>query len=151
MAPLYRVSHILPYVSYFTKQCSQTFILPHRLFYFGNKMVKGKHDKGSGDNLISRASAADFTFTVWSRDLFSLLPFQLLGEHTALQSFQCQELIVHIAMSVLPFSPEWSETFNGKVPRQGHNIETTMSQCWERINPLSLFSHFRQTNLHITI
>ena len=38
----------------------------------------------------------------WSLDLFIHVPFQLHGEHTVLQPFWRIELIVHIAISVLP-------------------------------------------------
>ena len=41
-------------------------------------------------------------FTPWSLDLLIYLPFQLPGEHTAQQPFRRIELIVHIAISVLP-------------------------------------------------
>ena len=41
-------------------------------------------------------------FTPWSLDLFIHVPFQLPGEHTVLQPFRRIELIVHIAISVLP-------------------------------------------------
>ena len=40
--------------------------------------------------------------TLWSLDLFIRVPFQLHGEHTVLQPFQRIELIVHIAISVVP-------------------------------------------------
>ena len=42
--------------------------------------------------------------TPWSLDLFIHVPFQLHGEHTVLQPFRRIELIVHIAISVLPGS-----------------------------------------------
>ena len=41
-------------------------------------------------------------FTPWSLDLCICVPFQLHGEHTVLQPFRRIELIVHIAISVLP-------------------------------------------------
>ena len=41
-------------------------------------------------------------FTPWSLDLFIRVPFQLPREHTVLQLFRRIELIVHIAISVLP-------------------------------------------------
>ena len=41
-------------------------------------------------------------FTPWSLDLFIHMPFQLPGEHKVLQPFRRIELIVHIAISVLP-------------------------------------------------
>ena len=40
--------------------------------------------------------------TPWSLDLFIRVPFQLHGENTVLQPFRRIELIVHIAISVLP-------------------------------------------------
>ena len=62
--------------------------------------------------------------TPWSLDLFIRVPFQLHGEHTALQPFRRIEIIVHIAISCLvlscptrySFSPESSEAFEGEVP-----------------------------------
>ena len=53
--------------------------------------------------------------TPWSLDLFIRVPFQLHGEHTVLQPFRRIELIVHIAISVLP-GTESSEAFEGEVP-----------------------------------
>ena len=41
-------------------------------------------------------------FTPWSLDLFVRVPSQLHGEPTVLQPFQRIELIIHIAISVLP-------------------------------------------------
>ena len=41
-------------------------------------------------------------FTPWSLDLFFHVPIQLPGEHTVLQPFRRIELIVHIAIAVLP-------------------------------------------------
>ena len=41
-------------------------------------------------------------FTPWSLDLFIRVSFQLPGEHTVLQPFRRIELIVHIAITVLP-------------------------------------------------
>ena len=41
-------------------------------------------------------------FTPWSLDLFIHVQFQLHGENTVLQPFWRIELIVHIAISVLP-------------------------------------------------
>ena len=40
--------------------------------------------------------------TPWSLDLFIRVPFQLHGEHAVLQPFRHIELIIHIAISVLP-------------------------------------------------
>ena len=40
--------------------------------------------------------------TPWSVDLFIRVAFQLHREHTVLQQFRHIELIVHIAISVLP-------------------------------------------------
>ena len=41
-------------------------------------------------------------FTPWSLDLFMRVPFKLHGDHTVLQPFRRIELILHIALSVLP-------------------------------------------------
>ena len=41
-------------------------------------------------------------FTPWSLDLFIRVSFQLPGEHTVLRPFRRIELIVHIAITVLP-------------------------------------------------
>ena len=41
-------------------------------------------------------------FTPWSLDLLIRVPFQLPGVHKVLQPFRRIELIVHIAISVLP-------------------------------------------------
>ena len=46
--------------------------------------------------------SAEFTFTPWSMDLFIRVQFQLHVEHTVLQPFRHIEIIVHIAISVLP-------------------------------------------------
>ena len=62
-------------------------------------------------------------FTPWSLDLFIRVPFQLPGEHTVLQPFRRIELIVHIAISVLPGTHfQSSEAFEGEVscPRTQH-------------------------------
>ena len=89
-------------------------------------------NKGKGavfHSLISSLKSYHRTlhFTPWSLDLFIHVSFQLPGEHTVLQPFQRIELIVHIAIAVLPgrpysFSPESSEAFEGEVscPRTHH-------------------------------
>ena len=66
-------------------------------------------------------------------DLFIRVPFQLYGEHTVLQPFRRIELIVHIAISVLPgthFHLSQVKHLRVKCLAQGHNI-LTMSQDWE--------------------
>ena len=68
--------------------------------------------------------------TPWSLDLFIRVPFQLHGEHTVLQPFRRMELIVHIAISVLPgthFHLSQVKHLKVKCLAQGHNI-LTMSQ-----------------------
>ena len=59
--------------------------------------------------------------TPWSLDLFICVPFQLHGEHTVLQPFRHIELIVHIAISVLPGQVKHLRV---KCLAQGHNILT---------------------------
>ena len=64
--------------------------------------------------------------TPWSLDLFIRVPFQLHGEHTVLQPFRRIELIVHIAISVLPgthFHLSQVERLMVKCLAQGHKIE----------------------------
>ena len=68
--------------------------------------------------------------TPWSLDLFIRVPFQLHGEHTVLQPFLRIELIVHIAISVLPdtyFHLSQLKHLRVECLAQGHNI-LTMSQ-----------------------
>ena len=68
--------------------------------------------------------------TPWSLDLFIRVPFQLHGKHTVLQPFRRYELIVHIAISVLPgthFHLSQVKHWRVKYLAQGHNI-LTMSQ-----------------------
>ena len=68
--------------------------------------------------------------TPWSLDLFIRVTFQLQGEHTVLQQFRRNKLIVHIAISVLPgthFHLSEVKHLRVKCPAQGHNI-LTMSQ-----------------------
>ena len=68
--------------------------------------------------------------TPWSLDLFIRVLFQLHGEHTVLQPFRRIELIVHIAISVLPgthFHLSQVKYLRVKCLAQGHNI-STMSQ-----------------------
>ena len=64
-------------------------------------------------------------FTPWSLDLIIRVLFQLPREHTVLQPFRRNELIVHIAISAYTrysFSREWSEALEGEVscPRTHH-------------------------------
>ena len=57
--------------------------------------------------------------TPWSLDLFIRVPIQLHGEHTVLQPFRRIELIVYIAISVLPgthFHLSQVKLFEGEVP-----------------------------------
>ena len=73
-------------------------------------------------------------FTPWSLDLFIHVPFQLPGEHTVLQPFRRIELIVHIAISVLPgthFHLSQVKHLRVKCIAQGHTI-LTMSYKIER-------------------
>ena len=68
--------------------------------------------------------------TPWSLDLFICVPFQLHGEHTVLQPFRRIELIVHIAISVLPgthFHLSQVKHLRVKCLAQGHKI-LTLSQ-----------------------
>ena len=68
--------------------------------------------------------------TPWSLDLFFCVPFQLHREHTVPQPFRRIELIVHIAISVLPgthFHRSQVKHLRVKCLAQGHNI-LTMSQ-----------------------
>ena len=69
-------------------------------------------------------------FTTWSLNLFIHVPFQLPGEHTVLQPFRRIELIVHIAISILPgthFHLSQVKHLRVKCLAQGHTI-LTMSQ-----------------------
>ena len=79
--------------------------------------------------------------TPWSLDLFIREPFQLHGEHTVLQPLRRIELIVHIAISVLPgthFHLSQVKHLRVKCLAQGHNI-LTMSQDWEGRNMIFLW------------
>ena len=70
--------------------------------------------------------------TPWSLDLFIRVPFQLHGEHTVLQPFWRIELIVHIAISVLPgshFNLSQVKHLRVKCLAQGHNISTMSQDC----------------------
>ena len=65
--------------------------------------------------------------TPWSLDLFIRVPFQLHWENTVLQPFRRIELIVHIAISVLPgthFHLSQVKHLRVKCRAQGHNILT---------------------------
>ena len=53
-------------------------------------------------SLISSISSDFYMFTPWSLDLFIRVPSQLHREHTVLRPFLRIELIIHIAISVLP-------------------------------------------------
>ena len=79
--------------------------------------------------------------TPWSLDLCIRVPFQLHGEHTVLQPYRRIELIVHIAISVLPgthFHLSQVKHLRVKCLAQGHNI-LTMSQDWEGRNMIFLW------------
>ena len=79
--------------------------------------------------------------TPWSLDLFIRVSFLLHGENTVLQPFRRIELIVHIAISVLPgthFHLSQVKHLRVKCLGQGHNI-LTMSQDWEGRNMLFLW------------
>ena len=92
-------------------------------------MVKGK---GAG---IQFDIIRLYILLPWSLDLFIRVSFQLNEEHIVLQPLRRIELIVHIAISVLPgnsFSPESSEAFEGKVPCRGHNVNKNVPKI-ERV------------------
>ena len=79
--------------------------------------------------------------TPWSLDLFICVQFQLHGEHTILQLFRRIELIVHIAIFVLPgthFHLSQVKHLRVKCLVQRHNSET-MSQAWEGRNKIFLW------------
>ena len=68
------------------------------------------------------------------------VPFQHPGEHTVLQLFRCIELIVYIAISVLPgtqFHLSQVKHLRVKCLAQGHTI-LTMSQDLEGRNMVFL-------------
>ena len=80
-------------------------------------------------------------FTPSSLDLFIRVPSQPHGEHTVLQPFRRIELIIHIAIYVLPgthFHLSQVKHLRAKCLAQGHNIET-MSQYWEWRNMIILW------------
>ena len=79
--------------------------------------------------------------TPWSLDLFIREQLQLHGEHTVLQPFRRIELIVHIAISVLPgthFHLSQLKHLRVKCLAQGHNI-LTMFQDLEGRNMIFLW------------
>ena len=79
--------------------------------------------------------------TPCSLNLFIRVPFQLHGEHTVLQPFRRIELIVHIAISVLPgihFHLSQVKHLRVKCLAQGHNI-LAMPQDWEGRNMIFLW------------
>ena len=66
-------------------------------------------------------------FTPSSLDLFIRVPSQLQGEHTVLQPFRRIELVIHIAISVLPgahFHLSQVKHLSVKCLAQRHNNET---------------------------
>ena len=78
-------------------------------------------------SLISSISSDFYIFTPWSLDLFICVPSQPHGDHTILQPFRRIELIIHIAISVLPgthFHLGQVKLLTAKCLAQGHNIET---------------------------
>ena len=84
--------------------------------------------------------------TPWSLNLSIREPFQLHGEHKVLQPFRRNELIVHIAISVLPgthFPLSQVKHLRVKCLAQGHNI-LTMSQDWEGRNMIFLWKKLHQ-------
>ena len=84
----------------------------------------------------------------WSLDLFIRVPFQLHGEHAVLQPFRRIELIVRIAISVLPgtdFHLSQVKHLMMRCHAQGHNIET-MSQDWEGRNMTFLWKSWTKRN-----
>ena len=69
-------------------------------------------------------------FTPWPLNLFIRVPYQLHGEHTVLQPFRRIELIIPIAIFVLPGTDlhlSQGKHLRVKCLAQGHNFET-MSQ-----------------------
>ena len=67
--------------------------------------------------------------SAWSMDQLVSVPFQLHMDHTVLQPFRRIELIVHIAIAILPHTHlDMSEVKRVSVKRlaQGHDIETTL-------------------------
>ena len=73
-------------------------------------------------SLISSLKAYHQTLhlTPWSLDQFIRVPFQLHGEHTVLRPFRSFEIIIHIAISVLPGTQVKHLRVKGLA--QGHNI-----------------------------
>ena len=114
------------------------------------RMRTSKKVKVQVYNLISNISSDFYIFTPWSLHLFINLPsqlhgpfihvpFQLSGEHKILQPFRRTELIVHIAISVLPGTHFYQvKHLRVKCLVQGHNIET-LSQDWEGRNMIFLW------------
>ena len=111
-----------------------------------NKLVYSKIQKKVKVQVYSLISSLKtyhptLHLTPWSLDLFIREPFQLHGEHTVLQPFRRIELIVHIAISVLPgthFHLSQVKHLRVKCLAQGHNI-LTMSQDWEGRNMIFLW------------
>ena len=92
-------------------------------------MQKGKK-KLQAYSLISSLSSDFYIFTPWSLNLFISMPFQFHGEHTVLHPFRHIELVIHIAISVLPGSlliltwVKWSIWGFSVLPE-----DTTSKQC----------------------
>ena len=80
-----------------------------RMFFFAcyirlfANSPEGLKVKGVGSSFaIKSIYHSTLHFAPWSLDLFIRVPFQLNREHTVLQPFRRIELVVHIAISVLP-------------------------------------------------
>ena len=85
-----------------------------------------KTEKVKVYSLISSISSDFYIFNPWSLNLFLCVPSQLHGEHTVLQPIRRIELIIHIAISVLPgthFHLRQVKHLRVKCLAQGHNIK----------------------------
>ena len=100
-------------------------------------------------SLISSISSDFLHFYSLVTGLFIRVRSQLNREHTVLQPFRRIELIIHIAISVLPgthFYLSRVKHFMVKCLGQGHNIET-MSQYWEGRNMIFLWKSCTKRDL----
>ena len=68
-------------------------------------------------------------FTPWLLDLFICVPFQLPGEHTVLQPFRRIDVIIHIAIAVLPGTHFY-------LSQVKHLMVKCFSQDWEGRNTI---------------
>ena len=85
-----------------------------------------KTEKVKVYSLISSISSDFYIFNPWSLNLFLCVPSQLHGEHTVLQPFRRIELIIHIAIFVLPgthFHLRQVKHLRVKCLARGHNIK----------------------------